>query len=59
MLRGWADYIVLDEQDIKDRDWSLDIGGLNFEFLFNFRIMLMVTWGLPKRWEFWEKDFHS
>jgi hypothetical protein len=31
-----TDYIVLDEQGIKDNDLLLDIGGLDFEFLFNF-----------------------
>jgi len=36
LLKGWVDYIVLDEQSIKNWDWSLDIGGLNFEFLFSF-----------------------
>jgi hypothetical protein len=28
--------VFLDEQGIKDRDSSLDIGGLNLEFLFIF-----------------------
>jgi hypothetical protein len=28
--------MVFYEQSVKDKDWSLDIGGLNFEFLFNF-----------------------
>ncbi len=46
MLRGYVDYIVLDEQGIKDRDWSLDIKGLNFEFLFSFE----------SRW-WWLEDF--
>jgi hypothetical protein len=31
---GWLH--CFGEQVIKDRDWSLDIGGLNFEFLFSF-----------------------
>jgi hypothetical protein len=36
MLKGEVDCIVLDEQNIEDRDWSLDIEGLNFELLFIF-----------------------
>ncbi len=31
-----AYYIVLDEQSVKDKDWPLDIGDLNFEFFFSF-----------------------
>jgi hypothetical protein len=31
-----VDYIVLGENGLKDKDWSLDIGDLNFEFFFSF-----------------------
>jgi hypothetical protein len=51
MLKGWADYIILDEQGIKDKDWSLDIGGLKFEFLFSFEYHVDDDLGTTQRWE--------
>jgi hypothetical protein len=48
----------LDEQGVKDKDRSLDIGGLNFEF----RLILNNVYddlGIAQIWEFWEKDIDS
>ncbi len=38
----------LDEQNIKDRDWSLDIGGVNFELLFGFESCWWQLGDYPK-----------
>jgi hypothetical protein len=56
MVRGWVDYIVLDEQNIMDRDWSLDIKGLNFEF---FLVLNHFDGdlGTTQRWSSWERIF--
>ncbi len=57
LLKGQADYIVLDEQGIQDRDLSLNIIGLNFEFLFSFK-SCWCDLGITQRWEFLGKGFH-
>jgi hypothetical protein len=67
LLREWANYIVLDEQGINDKDWTLDIGGLNFEFLFSFESCWWQLGDYPKmgvlekefsflNTEFWSND---
>ncbi len=38
----------MDEQGIKDRDWSLDIGSLNYEFLFGFESCFWWLGDCPK-----------